>query len=168
MEATNPASGCANWWRHLTVIFSGIRLVLKMSSAPFFPFLNASNTLLILLCISYSIEPTYLFLKYRYCNSMLWTYLFISQIVTSSELKITTHSTLYKHSYTVQTMLCVPSTVANSNGKHIFQKNGCTVVIMRKLWEKLKHAPYRKNLFQTEKHFFWTPFHLQIFPYCFL
>jgi hypothetical protein len=86
-----------------------------------------------------------------------WTYLFISQIVTSSELKITTHSTLYKHSYTVQTMLCVPSTVANSNGKHIFQKNGCTVVIMRKLWEKLKHAPYRKKLNSNWKTFLLNP-----------
>jgi hypothetical protein len=61
--------------------------------------------------------------------------------------------------------LTVPSTVANSNGKHIFQINGC-MVIMRKLWEKLKHEPYIKNFsFKTKKIFSRTPFHLKIFPY---
>jgi hypothetical protein len=43
LEDTDPAAGCAHWWTHVTVAFGGIRLVLNKSSAPFFPFLKASN-----------------------------------------------------------------------------------------------------------------------------
>jgi hypothetical protein len=60
-----------------------------------------------------------------------------------------------------------PSTVANSNGKHMFQINDC-MVIMRKLWEKLKHALYRKKIsFQSEIHFFSKYFSFTIFSVLF-